>query len=84
MTDENLSSHLAELDLSRTRLVDHSVMEKLHDLEKEFAAAGKRLSVIGLDAHTPLADHPHAARKSGRHTVATTRETAGSGTGMPD
>ncbi len=29
-------------------------MEKLHELEREFADAGKRLSVIGLD-------EPHAA-----------------------
>lgn len=53
------------LDLSDTRLVDHSTMEKLHELEEEFAHGGKRLTVIGLDAHVPLSKHPYAARKSG-------------------
>ncbi|MFO0848464.1 MAG: SulP family inorganic anion transporter [Gemmataceae bacterium] len=52
------------IDLSHTRLVDHSVMEKLHELEREFAEGGKQLKVIGLDAHTPLSAHPLAARKN--------------------
>jgi MFS superfamily sulfate permease-like transporter len=52
------------IDLSHTRLVDHSVMEKLYQLEREFSETGKRLVIIGLDAHTPLSAHPHAARKS--------------------
>ena len=34
------------VDLSQTKLVDHSVMEKLHQMEKEFADRGKRLRVI--------------------------------------
>ena len=33
------------VDLSRTRLVDHSVMEKLHQLEKEFAEDGTRIGI---------------------------------------
>lgn len=53
------------LDLSGTRLVDHSTMEKLHELVAEFAHTGKRLTVIGLDAHVPLSDHPCAARTRG-------------------
>ena len=51
------------IDLSNTRFVDHSVMEKLHQLEEDFAHAGKRLKVIGLEEHTPLSAHPLAARK---------------------
>lgn len=51
------------VDLSKTRLVDHSVMEKLHELERTFAAAGKHLHVVGLDGHRPLSTHPLAARK---------------------
>ncbi len=51
------------LDLSHTRLVDHSVMEKLHELELEFLVQGKRLTVIGLDDHKPLSYHPMSARK---------------------
>ena len=62
---EGTSKDEVILDLSDTRLVDHSTMEKLHELEEEFAHGGKRLTVIGLDAHVPLSKHPHAARKSG-------------------
>jgi MFS superfamily sulfate permease-like transporter len=63
--------HHIVLDLSRTRLVDHSVMEKLHELEKSFAEAGKRLAVVGLETHKPLSKHPFAARKSGGWRPAT-------------
>lgn len=56
------------VDLSQTRLVDHSVMEKLHELEREFTDAGKQLTVIGLDDHTPLSNHPLAARKCAART----------------
>jgi MFS superfamily sulfate permease-like transporter len=52
------------VDLSRARLVDHSVMEKLHELEAELAAGGKHLTVTGLDGHKPLSSHPLAARTS--------------------
>ncbi len=53
---------VVDIDLSRTRLVDHSTMEKLHEIEAEFALAGKTLSLIGLEDHTPLSRHPLAAR----------------------
>jgi MFS superfamily sulfate permease-like transporter len=51
------------VDLSETRLVDHTVMEKLHELEREFEERGGRLHVTGLEGHRPLSHHPHAARK---------------------
>ena len=51
------------LDLSATTLVDHSTMEKLHQLEQEFAEAGKRLTVTGLENHRAMSAHPLAARK---------------------
>ena len=53
------------LDLSHTKLVDHSVMEKLHELEQEFAHEGLRLEIVGLETHRPLSAHPHSARKRG-------------------
>ncbi|MCU0704751.1 MAG: SulP family inorganic anion transporter [Fimbriiglobus sp.] len=52
------------VDLSETRLVDHSVMEKLHELEMTTAQMGKTLHVVGLENHKPLSTHPLAARKS--------------------
>lgn len=61
-------THAAErdevvLDLSATKLVDHSTMEKLHQLEQELESAHKVLRVVGLDNHTSLSAHPLAARK---------------------
>lgn len=57
------------LDLSQARLVDHSVMEKLHELGNEFSEQGKSLEVVGLEGHVPLSSHPYAARKANRATA---------------
>lgn len=51
------------VDLSGTKFVDHSVMEKLHEMEADFQQAGLQFEVTGLDAHQQLSAHPHAARK---------------------
>jgi MFS superfamily sulfate permease-like transporter len=51
------------LDLSQSCLVDHTVMEKLHELERDFSIEGRHLEVIGLDEHRPVSPHPKAARK---------------------
>ncbi len=51
------------VDLSGTKLVDHSVMEKLHEMESDFHQAGLKFEVVGLDSHRQFSTHPHAARK---------------------
>lgn len=51
------------LDLSRTRLVDHTVMEKLHHAVDEAKRAGKELKIIGLEGHRSLSSHPLSAKK---------------------
>lgn len=51
------------IDLSDTRLVDHSVMEKLHELQREFEQEGLALTITGLDLHTSLSEHEFATRK---------------------
>jgi MFS superfamily sulfate permease-like transporter len=51
------------LDLSRTKMVDHSVMERLHELEMDFEQAGLQLDVLGLESHQQFSAHPHAARR---------------------
>lgn len=53
------------VDLSGTRLVDHSVMERLHEMEEEFTRAGLSFTVTGLDTHRQFSKHPHATRKRG-------------------
>ena len=51
------------LDLSETRLVDHTVMEKLHQLQMDFEQKHRKLLIRGLDSHTGLSDHPHSAQR---------------------
>lgn len=53
------------VDLSAAKLVDHSVMEKLHELQLEFEQNQLTLEVRGLDAHKQMSAHPMAARKQG-------------------
>lgn len=50
------------VDLSETRLVDHTVMEKLHQLEVEFKEMGRHLTIVGLEEHATGSSHPLAAR----------------------
>ncbi|MEZ5944067.1 MAG: SulP family inorganic anion transporter [Planctomycetaceae bacterium] len=53
------------VDVSNTVLVDHSVMEKLEEMEREFEQEGLTFEVRGLDSLQPLSDSSHAARKKG-------------------
>lgn len=50
------------LDLSGTALVDHTVMDRLREMEKEFEEEGASLEIQGLDGHRPFSDDPTAAR----------------------
>ena len=64
------------VDVTQCRLVDHTVTEKLRELEREFAQLGRRLAVFGLPRHAahheegPAAPAPgnghtgHAGRRS--------------------
>lgn len=57
------------LDFSAAKLVDHTTMEKLHELQREFHRETLRLEIIGLDVHRRLSGHPLAARKRGLATA---------------
>lgn len=57
------------VDLSDTKLVDHSTMEKLHELQEEFTEEGLSLTVVGLDAHQSVADHELSARRRGLYRI---------------
>ena len=50
------------IDLSRARLVDHTVMKKLEEMTRDWELSGKTLRVTGLHGHKQLSDHPHSAR----------------------
>jgi len=54
------------LDLSETYFVDHTVMERLKEMETEFKESGSELVVTGLDQHRKLSEYPTAARKRSR------------------
>lgn len=53
------------LDLSGTTLVDHSVMEKLHEMQGIFAEEGLELKLVGLNGHSTQTDHEMASRRGG-------------------
>ena len=50
------------VNLSDTRLVDHTVMGHLHETKKEFAKDGCDLTIEGLEGHRALSEDPMAAR----------------------
>jgi MFS superfamily sulfate permease-like transporter len=51
------------IDFEQTRLVDHSVMENLHNFENAYVRGGGTFVITGLDGHTPLSKHSLASRK---------------------
>jgi len=53
------------VDVSNTKLVDHSVMEKLDEMQRDFEQEGLTFEVRGLDSLQPMANNAHAARKGG-------------------
>lgn len=57
-TDMNVT-----IDLTNTKLVDHSVMENLHHFEHDYTSTGGTVTIIGIDDHKTLSEHKLAARK---------------------
>jgi MFS superfamily sulfate permease-like transporter len=51
------------IDLSGTKLVDHTVMANLEALGKEFSENDRELQVTGLEGHRKLSEHPLAGLK---------------------
>lgn len=52
------------VDFSNTRLVDHTVLENLHDIQNNYKRSGGSFEIVGLNEHQPLSEHPHASRKT--------------------
>jgi MFS superfamily sulfate permease-like transporter len=52
------------IDLKKTKLVDHSVMENLEHFKHDYELNGGRVKIKGLEKHKPLSKHPLASRKS--------------------
>lgn len=57
------------LDFSEANFIDHTVMEKLHELEADFVDNGGELVLAGLERHVKLSNHPIAARRRPRQTA---------------
>jgi MFS superfamily sulfate permease-like transporter len=53
------------IDVSDAKLIDHTVMEKLHETQAEMQAEGLKFDIVGLDQHQALSGHAEAARKRG-------------------
>jgi MFS superfamily sulfate permease-like transporter len=51
------------IDLSSTRLVDHSSMEYLHQFAEDYRAEGGTIELVGLEEHAPSGTHQFAARR---------------------
>lgn len=51
------------LDFSKTRLVDHTVLENLHGIQEDFERQDGKLEIMGLELHKKLSEHEYAARK---------------------
>ncbi|RYX99403.1 SulP family inorganic anion transporter, partial [bacterium] len=45
------------IDLSNTKLVDHSVMENIHHFKHDYEREGGKVHVIGLDNHKTMSSH---------------------------
>lgn len=57
------SNFQVTIDLSKTRLVDHSVMENLEHFKQEYESMGGSVTIIGLESHRAVSNHKAAARK---------------------
>jgi MFS superfamily sulfate permease-like transporter len=51
------------LNLEGTNLIDHRVMEGLHELQEDFAREDLALDIVGLEGHHPLSAHQFATRR---------------------
>jgi len=52
------------IDFSQTRLVDHTVMENIHNFEQAYIRNGGQFTVVGLEKHVPFSKHAFASRKN--------------------
>jgi MFS superfamily sulfate permease-like transporter len=67
----NIKKHLdkvpsganVRIDLGKSRYVDHTVLENLHNYKREHELNGGNFKVTGIERHEPLSNHPQAARK---------------------
>lgn len=54
------------IDFSKTKLVDHSVMENIQQFEHNYIASGGTVQIVGLDDHRSLSAHHLSTKKKNR------------------
>jgi MFS superfamily sulfate permease-like transporter len=57
------------IDLKKTKLVDHSVMENLHHFQHDYESTGGTVEFVGLEGHKPVSNHRLAARKKAKKII---------------
>jgi MFS superfamily sulfate permease-like transporter len=57
------------VNLSDAKVVDHTVMEKLHEMQRECAQHGRTLNIDGLEDHESLSKHPDAVRRKPKRSI---------------
>lgn len=58
-----------EIDLNKTFLVDHSVMDNLNHFKHDYEEQGGKVEIVGLDDHKPVSSHKLSARKKVKGVV---------------
>ncbi len=51
------------VDCAKAKFLDHTVMSRLHDMERDFKHEGRTLTLTGLERHQKLSHSPLAARR---------------------
>lgn len=52
------------IDLSKTRLVDHSFMAFITHFQRQYNENGGNMDIVGLDNHKSFSDHPLSTKKA--------------------
>jgi MFS superfamily sulfate permease-like transporter len=58
------------LNLAEVDIIDHTVMEHLHQYAHEYERSGGHLTMVGIDQLIPVSDHPLATRIVARKAAA--------------
>jgi MFS superfamily sulfate permease-like transporter len=58
------------LNLAEVDIIDHTVMEHLHQYAHEYERSGGHLTMVGIDQLIPVSDHPMATRIVARKAAA--------------
>ncbi|HEX2898805.1 MAG TPA: SulP family inorganic anion transporter, partial [Bacteroidia bacterium] len=68
-----VSSHLSHehvvLDFTHTRLIDHTVMANLQELQSDFKSQNRKLELVGMNHLTAASNHPLAPRVKAKREV---------------